>query len=267
MVSPTVNAIPAVTREATTTHRSAITAVDTCVVPTIATLADNDDVTGVMAASAHKAAIAPGNVYGSAGASNILTNTPTENKTADLTVPQVTGATYYDIFYSTDAAPLWVGRVTEAQRASGCAITAVGTVSTTETGGYVKVAGKVNIQLVGTGLATNAAPFTSNNAYLPSAVTAISTRGYKTAIVSAQMTLTDMRAAISLKLMPMMSKNDATPSVWYAGTVQDIAPGSAVGYPLYRQFTVDVNDATNLVILVHTISGTAAAVTVYVELV
>lgn len=266
---PSVYNIPTVARSSTTTHRSAITAVDKLVAPTMATLADNDDVTGVMAASAHKATVAAGNVYGSGGSSNILTNTPTENKTADLTVPQVTGATYYDVFYSTDAAPLWLARVTEAQRASGCAITAVGTVSTTETGGYVKVPGKVNIQLVGTGLATNAPPFSVNNAYYPSAatITPVTCKDYNTAVVSVQLAVDDLRSLPTLKVIPFLSKNDATPTVWYQGTATDLAPGSAVQKALYQYFTVDVRDATNMVVLVDTISGQGAAASIYVDLI
>jgi hypothetical protein len=67
--------------------------------------------------------------------------------------------------------------------------------------------------------------------------------------------------------MPFISKKDATPTVWYGGTIQDLAPLSAVGKPLYQTFTVDVRDATNLIILVDTISGQSAAVTVSVELI
>jgi len=263
---PSVYNIPAAARGSTTTHRSAITAVDKLVAPTMATVAKNDNIVGVMAAEEHKVTVAAGNVYGSGAASNILTITPTVNKTVDLTIPQVTGATYYDVFYSTDAAPKWVGRVTEAERAAGTAITAVGTTDDTENG-YQKVAGKVNIQLIGTGLATTSAPFAVNTAYYPtkSGITALSCAGYKTAIISASLALTDMRSAIALKLIPFISKKDASPAVWYAGTIQDIAPGSAVGYPLYKTFTVDVHDATDMMILVDTISGQGAAVTVYVE--
>lgn len=264
---PVVGAVTCSVRGTTTTHRSAITAADKLAAPTLTTLADNDDVVGVMAAAAHYAAVAPGNVYGTAGPSNIVNNTPTENKTADLTVPQVTGATYYDVFYSTDAAPLWVARITEAQRASGCAITAVGTVTTTDGDGWTKAAGKVNIRLVGTGVATTAAPFAANTAYYPtkSGISTLPCAGYQTAIVSASLALTDMRSAPTLKLMPFVSKKDATPTVWYAGTLQDLAPCTA-GKCLYQTFTVDVRDATDMCILVDTISGQGATVTVSVEL-
>jgi hypothetical protein len=108
-------------------HRDGVTSADKLATVT-PTAAKNDNITGVMAASAHYFAVAPGNRYGpvtpTKGSGTI---TPTLNKTVDVAITQVTGAEWYDIFYSTDAEPKWVGRVTEAMRANGCAITAVGT--------------------------------------------------------------------------------------------------------------------------------------------
>lgn len=109
-------------------HRSGIAAVDK--LPTIViTAADNAAVVGVMAASEHKIAVAPGNRYGTAGPCQIVAATPTLNKTIDIFIPQCIGAEWYDIFFHTDAAPKWLGRISETQRAAGCAITAVGTVA------------------------------------------------------------------------------------------------------------------------------------------
>jgi len=257
---PSVNAIPAAQRSATVTHRTAVAAVDKCIVAAM-TAADQAGTVGVMAAVEHKCAYSPGNIYGAGGASAIVAVTPTVNKTVDFTIAQVVGATYYDIFFSIDAAPLWVARVTEAQRAAGCAVTAVGTVGA---GGS---AGVVNVRLVGTGLATTSAPFTVNNAYIPTNATGISCRGYVKAIIHAALSVTDMRTLPTLKIYPFISKNDASPSTWYQGAVVDFAPGSAVGKSLYQTTTVDVYDSASLAVLVDTISGTGAAVTIYVELV
>jgi hypothetical protein len=211
-----------------------------------------------MANAEHKVAVAPGNIYGSAGVTPIVTVTPTLNKTVDITMPQVVGATYYDIFFSTDAAPLWLGRVTEAERATGVAITAVGTVGA---GGS---AGVVNVRLVGTGAATTATVFTVNNAYIMP--TALACAGYKTAIVSVQYSVTDLRGATpACTLLPFVSKKDGTPTVWYDGTATTMAPGSASNKPMYVTYTVDINDATSMCILVDAIAGQGAAVTVYVE--
>jgi hypothetical protein len=254
---PTVQNTPTVYRTATVTHRSALTAVDKCIVAAI-TAADQTGTVGVMANAEHKCCVAPGNVYGSAGVSPIVAVTPTLNKTVDISIATVVGATYYDIFFSTDAAPLWVGRVTEAQRLAGCAITAVGTVGA---GGS---ANKVNVRLVGTGAASTATIFTVNNAYIMP--TALACSGYKTAIISVQYSVTDLRgAAPACTLLPFVSKKDTTPSVWYDGTATTMAPGSAINKPMYVTYTVDVNDATNMCILVDAIAGQGAAVTVYVE--
>jgi hypothetical protein len=257
-------AVPAYVRDTQATHRSAVNAVDKLVLPTMATLADNDDVVGVMAASAHYATVAPCNAYGTAGASNVISNTPTENKTADLTVPQVTGATHYDVFYSTDAAPKWVARITEAQRASGCAITAVGTVTTTDGDGWTKSAGKVNIRLVGTGIQTSNAVYSQNNAYTPASVTAITTEGYNKIYLDVSLALTDLRSAPALTIVPFTSSDNAT---WYQGTSQVVSPLAYLGSCLYQQYEMDLNGAKYMAFLVGTISGQGAAVTVKYQLV
>jgi len=251
-------------RPAAVAHRADVDAVDKLTGPTLATVAKNDNVTGVMAASEHKAAVAPGNRFGSAGASNIVTITPTVNKTVDLTVPKVTGADYYDVFYTTDAAPLWVARVTEAQRASGCSITAVGTVTTTDGDGWTKSAGKVNIRLVGTGLGTNAAPFTVNNAYNTAGITAIDCSGYTYAYIYATLTVDDLRALPTLKIAPLLS---SASNFFQGSSVVDLAPGSAAGKPLVQYTTVTLYGAESLAVLVDTLSGEGAVVDIDVELV
>jgi hypothetical protein len=115
-------------RDAGVLHRSAVTAADK--LPTIViTAAKDDTVVGVMAASEHKCSVAPGNRYGPCAPVAVVAVTPTLNKTVNIFIPPCAGAEWYDIFFSTDAAPLWVGRIIEAQRIAGCAITAVGTVA------------------------------------------------------------------------------------------------------------------------------------------
>jgi hypothetical protein len=238
-------------------HRSAITAVDKLAAITIEA-AKQDGVVGVMAASEHKCAVAPANAYGSAGPSAVVAVTPTLNKTVDITVPQCAGATHYDVFFSTDAAPKWVGRITEAQRASGIAITAVGT---TAAGGS---AGKVNVRLVGTGLGSDVAPFSTNNAYKPTAVTAVDCTGRTKALIHVKAAVTDLRSLPTLSVVPFL-KNAAT-GEFSQGTVVALAPLSAIGKALQQSFTLDVLGASGLVVLVDTISGQGTAATVYVEL-
>ncbi len=64
-------------------------------------------------------------------------------------ITSLAGATNYDIYLSTDADPKWVGRIAEAQRASGIVINGVGT---TTAGG---AANSVDVQVAGTGLQSN----------------------------------------------------------------------------------------------------------------
>lgn len=249
-------------RGAIIAHRAAITSADKVVSPTLVTIADQAGVVGVMAAVAHGAAVAAGNTWGTAGTSNIVTVTPTLNKTVDLTIPQATGATYYDIFFSTaTTAPLWVARVTEAERAAGCAITAVGTV------GAGGAAGIVNIRLVGTGIANTNAVFAQNNAYTPATPTAIDCTGYKRAYVNVKLAVTDLRSAPTLNVIPFLSRNEGSPAVWYQGKQQILQPLAALGYCQQQGFELDVDGAKGLVVLVGTVSGQGASVQVDVELV
>lgn len=350
-------------------HRSGITAVDKLAVVT-PTAAKNDNITGVMAASAHYYAVAPGNRYGpvtpTQGSGAI---TPTLNKTIDIAIAQVTGAEWYDIFFSTDAQPLWVGRITESMRANGCAITAVGTaasvyqVETVQvtagasaagtlvitvtgaplTGGAkavncdvaegddaaavaVKIRaalnadadvgaaytaggstdsvtltadagadndatleitltdadstsvtfgasgnttwgiapGKVNVRLVGTGVADNADPFKFNNAYTPASVTAVDCSDRAHAHVYVSVAVTDLRSAPTLILVPFIK--NYTSSNFAMGTPQTITLLTANNKSLMQIFDVDVNGASGLVVLVDTITGQGTAATVHIEL-
>lgn len=72
----------------------------------------------------------------------------TPNLTARIAFAQVTGAVTYKIYLSTATTPLFVGHITEAQRASGIKITAQ---DTTGAGG---TAGAVDVEVAGTGYAS-----------------------------------------------------------------------------------------------------------------
>lgn len=239
-------------RSAPIAHRSGVVAVDKCAAITISA-ADQAGVVGVMANAVHRVAVAPRNAYGSVGASAIVTVTPTLNKTVDITIPQCVGATAYDVFFSTDAAPLWVGSVTEAQRAAGCAITAVGTVGA---GGS---AGKVNVRLVGTGLASSNAIFTANNAYTPDTValaaTAVPCNGYPRAYIDVNLTLTDLRSAPALSIVPFLK----TDGVWYQAEAKALTLLSTVGHSLRQQYYLDVCGADAVEVLVGAIAGQGAS--------
>jgi hypothetical protein len=248
-------------RDAGVLHRNAIVAIDK--VPTITiTAADQTGVVGVMAAVSHGVAVAPGNAYGTAGTSAIVTITPTVNKTVDITIPQATGAEYYDIFFSAaPTGPLWLARVTETQRAAGCAVTAVATVGS---GGS---AGIVNVRLVGTGLANTNAIFAQNNAYTPAAagITPINTTGKNKAYIYVNLALTDLRSAPALNILPFLKNQISTE--YFQGQAQAIYLLTTIGQSKMQVFEVDLDGTTGLVVLIGTLSGQGASVTIHVELV
>lgn len=240
-----------------TLHRSAITATDKLAVITI-TAADSATA-GSLTAVSHGIGVAPGNIYGTVGMSALVTVTPTVNKSIDITIPQCAGATYYDICLSTaPTAPLWVARVTEAQRAAGCAVTAVGTVGA---GGS---AGVVNVQVVGTGIASTNAVFAQNNAYTPATPTAVNCTGVMKVRVLVKVALTDLRAAPSLNLIPFMqNKTDTT--IWHQGTITPVLLVAGIGQSFYQEFEMYVDGTPGLVILISSVVGQGAAVSIWVD--
>jgi hypothetical protein len=241
-------------------HRNGIIAVDK--LPAVTpTAAKQDAITGVMEASAHYFAVAPGNRHGTAGPTlGAAPITPTLNKTVDLTIGQSAGSEYYDIFFSKDAAPKWLARVTEAQRAAGCAITDIGVVVA---GGS---AGVVNVRLIGTGVATSADPFKFNNAYTPESVAAIGDVDCKDAskaYIHVKLDVTDLRSAPALSVVPFTkSKLNGR---WYQGTLKAVSLLTALGQGLQQVFSVDIDGADALVVLVDAIAGQSAAATIEVE--
>jgi hypothetical protein len=241
-------------------HRAGVDAVDKLSSPAITSASDQTGATGVMANTEHKVAYAAGNSLGTAGTSAIGAVTPTLNKTVDLVFAKVEGAEFYDIFFSTDAQPLWVGRITEAERVAGCSITAVGTVGEAGPGGE----GNVNIRLVGTGVATNAAPFAYNNAYYPDNpdIDPVDCSGAITAYINVALSVDDFRSLPTLKILPFTSDGMS----WFAGTLVDFAPGSAAVKPMPCTTSVSVAGVKYLVVCVDTISGQNAEADITVEL-
>lgn len=241
-------------------HRTAITAPDKCAASTITAVAQ-DAIVGVMANTVHRVAVAPRNVYGSAGASAIVTVTPTLNKTVDITIPQSVGATHYEIFFSTATAPLWVGYVTEAQRATGAAIDAVGH---TIAGGSP---GVVNVRLVGTGLASNNDIHAQNTAYIPDAIaaavgtTVVDCSGYPTAYIDIDLSMSHLGTvppAISILCFTL------TGTIWSACDPKSLTLLSSPGYPLRQAFSLAVGGAPGVLVLVDAIAGAGASAAITV---
>ena len=244
-------------RDAGVLHRSAIATVDK--VPTVTITAADSATDGSLTAVAHGIGVAPGNLYGSAGVSALVTVTPTVNKSIDVTIPQATGAEYYDIFLSTSTtSPLWVARVTESQRAAGCAITAVGTV------GLGGSAGVVNVQVVGTGISSVSAVFSQNNAYTPSSITEIDCTGKLKAIINLKLVVADLRSAPAVNIIPFY-KNQVSGD-WHQGQLLSLSPLAGLGQSLYQTFELDVSAVEGLVLLISLISGQNASVSIWVDL-
>jgi len=257
-----INARLTGSRTAVIAHRTAITSVDKVPAITI-TAADQPATAGSLTAVAHGIGVAPGNSYGSAGVSALVTVTPTANKSIDITIPQANGAEYYDILLSTaTTAPLWVGRVTEAQRAAGCAVIGVGNIDTDASS-----AGIVNVQVVGTGQASTSVNFAYNNAYIPAGITAISCVGKLKAYAHVAFSLSgDLRSTPSLAIVPFFQNSNA--NTWYNGQAQTVLLQSGSPGQCFNQvFEFDVDSAENMIILIDTISGQDASVSIEVELV
>lgn len=156
-----------VTPSAAASYRTAITSADVLALPGTVTCTK---LTGVGSATAgtYTVFVVAGNAYGrtTPKQGNTTVVTETTNLGVRAAFAAVTGADYYDVYCSTDgAAAKFVGRVTEAQRASGIILTAV---NVTGPGG---TAGAVDVYVPGTGLANNA--IVTNTAYTPESLTAI----------------------------------------------------------------------------------------------
>jgi hypothetical protein len=242
-------------------HRNAITVIDKLglagtVTPTAIT-EGGSNLTNV----AHYGTIIPFNRWGAAGqaAPTIVTVTPTANQAVRLAFSAITGADGYDIFLSTSStAPLWVGRITEAQRAAGGIISSVGVYSA---GGAVN---SIDVGIVGTGLGPLVAPFSSNNAYTPASVKPFDCTGVSRVHALVKLAVTDLRSLPALTIVPFLA-NQASPTDWFQGTPQALSLLSATGQSLIQDFEIDVDGAAGLVVLVDTISGQGAAASVWLE--
>jgi hypothetical protein len=256
---------PAAFRDVGTLHRDAIAAADRLATPTaISTTADVATGGSLLASTTYKVNYAGFNRWGPticpSAASRATAADASNTHVIRVTVPQLAGADGYDLFLSTDAAPLWVARITEAQRAAGVTITALGTVDATSPG-----AGKVDVQVVGSGVASTASPFDINNAWTPGAVTAVDCRGFSKAKVLVKLALTDLRSLPTCKIGVFLA-NQLSSGDWHQVGVLDLAPLSALGKPLLQELDVDVHGSSGLIALVNTLTGQGAAVSIWVEL-
>ena len=262
-------------RKAGVLHRNAITVVDKLAVPAAPTLADVTGDGGTLAIStSYAATVSAANRWG-------ITTNPTSvalttgagsgaTHSINLTIAQVIGplgdvAEFYDLFLFAGAAasnPLYVGRITEAQRASGgCRINTMGTVTT----GGSAAAGSVNVGVVGTGGANNLTPFTANNAFCPALITPLVCTGYSKVNIVTKVTVTDMRSVPSFS-MTYFGKNQASSSDWHLLLTSTPVLLNTVSSAMENTISVVIDGSTNLVITLSAIAGQGTAVTIWLEL-
>ncbi len=247
---------------APTLHRSAITSADK--LAALGTLTPTAVTGGSLAsATSHGYTVAAYNRHGNSLPRAITQITPGGSNTAvRLAFAAVTGADGYDVFLSTSQfAPAWVARITEADLAAGAVVTAVGTV--TQSGG---TAGAVEVRVNGTGVAATAMPFLADNAYRPDQVTGINCAGYSTIRLYVKLAVTDLRSLPACTLIPYFT-NATSASDYAAGQALGVAPLTASGSPLVQTFDVDCRGNSGAAVLVDTVSGQGAAISVWYQLI
>lgn len=256
------------TRNAGVAHRASVTARDKMADPAQLASAVGVTVTSatLVSATGYYYTVVGRNAQGTTLAATIQgATTPGGSFNAlEVTIPQITGATFYDLFLSTSSTgPLWVCSVSETTRAAGggqCI-----TVGTVATGGGA-AAGKFRIGVVGTGQASNSSQFATNTGYIvPGSISPINCTGYSRAHVIVKLAVDDMRSAPALTLVPFFgNQNDS--GVYYAGAPMPLNLAGAAGASLLQDFVLDVDGCPNFLLAIDTISGQNAAASVWVEL-
>ena len=241
-----INAVySALAPQTPTAYRSALAATDTVALP--GTITCTKQANGSCTAGTYYVRVTAINAFGrtTAVAGNVTVTTETTNLTVRAAFAQVTGATHYGIYCSRAADPLWVGRITEAQRASGILITAVGV---TGAGG---TAGAVDIQIEGTGLAATVSN-PVNTAYVIPA-SPINCTGYSFVDfdLTAARTGDVVAAALSVQSFFKNTRNDT----WYGGQVVALAFGS-----LKQRLRVECRGNAAAALLITAIAGTGMSV-------
>jgi len=240
-------------------HRTAVTAADKLATPGTLTVTDAG-AGGNLANSQQNVAVSAFNRWGNTVVStgNV---TPTASHRVRIAFAAVTGADGYDIFCSTDANPKWVARITEAQRAAGGIVDALGVYGA---GGAVN---SIDIGVAGTGLASNVNPFAANTAARPdnSNITAIDCHDYEYLDLLSQLTVTDLRSLPSL-ILTGYYRNESSTADWVQFWAQTVSLLTAVQQPLEQNFRVLVAGAPAVVFCVDSIAGQGASLELWADL-
>ena len=252
-------------RSASTTHRSAITAADKISAPATPTLTGATVTGGGLASgTTYGVAVAAVNACGNTTPTLATSTSPGgSNNSLYTAIAQVANAVAYDLFIGTSVASglPWVGRITEAQRAAGGnAINAVGTVTTAG----AAPAGSVSLGVVGTGQTHISQTYLYNTAYYLTGITPTACVGYSRLNIFAALSLTDLRTAPSLVLVPAIQNQGD--SAYDLGSPITLPVSGAAGGGLSQTFDLDVNGAANVTLLIDTITGQGASATIKGEL-
>jgi len=238
-----------------TVYRTTLTSADVIAVP--GTVTCTKLAGGAATAGTYTTFVVAGNLYGrtTAKQGDVTVVTETTNLTVRAAWAAVTGATFYDLFCSTaGAAALWVGRITEAQRAAGGTLTAVNTYSAA--GG---IAGAIDIEVPGTGLAVNAGQVAVNTAYsIPAAV--VDCRDSQYVDFDIAMTRTGEAVALALTIVPFFYNTRA--AAYYAGAPISLTIGGTSGsyYANQQRLRIECRGNSALALLIAAITGTGANV-------
>lgn len=237
-------------------YRTAVAAADLCAAP--GTVTCTKQAGGSAGAGTYTVFVVAGNIYGRTTATqgNTTVTTETTNLTIRAAFAAVTGATFYDIYCSTDgAAAKFVGRITETQRGTGIKITAVGV---TGAGG---TAGAVDVEVAGTGLAVNGGQLAQNTAYAVPA-SPVDCTGYQYVDFDLSFSRTGDAAAPALKVVPAFL--NARDSTYYFADIQTISFGGTSGsyWPNKQRLRVETRGCTGMALLVVSIAGTGASLNV-----
>lgn len=182
---------------------------------------------GSLAAATYKIKVAGVNNYGrttaTAGADVVITVT---NLTIRIPITQLVGATFYDIYLSTATDPLWVCRISETQRASGIVCTAAGSAASPGTFAAGGIANSVDIQVAGTGRASNTSAAVSTALVIPG-VSSIIGVGWGNITIDFEITLVGDFIAPSLGVL-FLTQNNIT-NIWEILSTQSITFGGVSG--------------------------------------
>lgn len=234
-------------------YRAAVAAADVIAAP--GTVTCTKQAGGSATAGTYTVFVSAGNAYGrtTAAQGNTTIATETTNLTVRAAFAAVTGATFYDIYCSTaGAAAKFVGRITEAQRASGIKLTAV------NVAGAGGTAGAVDIEVAGTGLAVNAGQLTQNTAYVIPA-TPVDCSGYQYVDFDLSLSRTGDIAAPALAVLPFFL--NARTGLYQAGDLQTINFGGASGayWANKQRVRVEARGNAGVALVVAAIAGTGAS--------